>query len=58
MHTVTISLEPEVLCFYSRIARAMNLSVEQVLCDALFQLAGELSMDALNAASPSCEYFS
>lgn len=60
MHTITISLEPDVFCFYEKIAFAVHLPVEQVLSDSLFKLAGELSRDALNTTvpSPTYEYFS
>ncbi len=58
MDHITISLEPEVLCFYTKIAHVMHLPVEQVLCDALFTLAGELALDVLGADDASCEYFS
>ena len=44
---VRIALEPSVLHFYSRLAEAVGLPLEQVLGDALFKLAGELSLEAL-----------
>lgn len=47
MTQVTLTLEPAVVLFYKRIAHACNLPLEQVLCDALFKLAGELSLEAL-----------
>ena len=47
MLTLTISLEPEVAHFYQQIALQANLPVEQVLSDALFKLAGELSLEAM-----------
>ena len=47
MTQVTLLLEPSVAHFYSHIAQSMGLSLEQVLCDALFKLAGELSLEAL-----------
>ena len=47
MTEVTILLEPSVVLFYTNIANVMGLSLEQVLCDALFKLAGELSLEAL-----------
>ena len=47
MTQVTLFLEPAVVLFYTRIAESMGLSLEQVLCDALFKLAGELSLEAL-----------
>ena len=47
MTEVTILLEPDVALFYGNIAKAMRLSLEQVICDALFKLAGELSLEAL-----------
>lgn len=46
---VTISLEPSVALFYTRIAALTGRTLEQVLCDALFKLAGELSLEALHA---------
>ena len=47
MTEVTLYLEPVVALFYSRIADSMDISLEQVLQDALFKLAGELSLEAL-----------
>ena len=47
MTKVTLLLEPTVALFYSRIAEAMGLALEDVLQDALFKLAGELSLEAL-----------
>jgi hypothetical protein len=39
--------------FYTRIALSAGKPLEQVLADALFKLAGELSMEALhNRPSP------
>ena len=46
MEEVTILLEPAVVLFYSRIAQQADISLEQVLSDALFKLAGELSLEA------------
>lgn len=51
MTQVTLILEPAVALFYTRIAKNVGLSLEQVLCDALFKLAGELSLEALQADS-------
>ena len=47
MTQITLSLEPAVVLFYSRIAQQNNLLLEQVLSDALFKLAGELSLQAI-----------
>ena len=47
MTNITLSLEPAVALFYTRIALATGMPVEQVICDALFKLAGELSLEAL-----------
>ena len=47
MAEVTILLEPSVALFYTNIAELTGLSLEQVLSDALFKLAGELSLEAL-----------
>ena len=49
MTEVTLFLEPAVALFYSRIAEAMDLPLEDVLQDALFKLAGELSLEALKS---------
>lgn len=47
MTQVTITLDPAVLRFYNRVACAAGISLEQVLSDTLFKLAGELSLEAL-----------
>lgn len=47
MTKITLSLEPSVLLFYTRIAQNAGKPVEQVLTDALFKLAGELSLEAI-----------
>ena len=47
MMKVTLELEPAVAPFYTRVALSTGKSVEQVLSDALFHLAGELSLEAL-----------
>ena len=47
MTNVTLTLDPAVVLFYSRIAVSAGVTLEQVLCDALFKLAGELSMEAM-----------
>ena len=44
---ITLRLDPTVVLFYTRIANANKLPLEQVLSDALFKLAGELSLQAL-----------
>ena len=48
MVQVTLLLEPQVALFYSQIAGLAGIPVEQVLSDALFKLAGELSLEALH----------
>ena len=47
MTEVTLLLEPSVALFYSRVADSAGVSLERVLSDALFKLAGELSLEAL-----------
>ena len=47
MTEIKLYLEPAVIRFYSRIASSVGLPLEQVLSDALFKLAGELSLEAL-----------
>ena len=51
MTEITLTLEPAVVLFYSRIACSLGLPLEQVLSDALFKLAGELSLEALRTQS-------
>ncbi len=47
MTQVSLLLEPAVALFYTQIAESMGIPLEQVLSDALFKLAGELSLEAL-----------
>ena len=47
MTKVSLVLEPAVALFYSRLAQSVGLPLEQVLTDALFKLAAELSLEAL-----------
>ena len=51
MTQVTLNLEPAVALFYARIACSAGKTLEQVLTDALFKLAGELSLEALHKAA-------
>ena len=50
MTKVTLTLEPSVALFYTRVALCSGRTLEQVLSDALFKLAGELSLEALQSA--------
>ena len=47
MTKITLTLEPAVALFYTRVALAAGVSLEKVISDALFKLAGELSLEAL-----------
>ena len=47
MKTVTLSLDPAVVLFYTKIAEYAGKTLDQVLSDALFRLAGELSLNSL-----------
>ena len=47
MARITLTLDPIVVLFYNRIASSLGLPLEQVLSDALFKLAGELSLESL-----------
>ena len=49
MTKITLLLDTPVVLFYSKIAEHTGLPLEQVLCDALFKLAGELSLETLYA---------
>ena len=44
---ISLLLEPELVQFYSKVAASAGKTLEQVLADALFKLAGELSLQAL-----------
>ena len=48
MTAVTLILEPNVALFYTKVAQQAGVSLEQVLSDTLFKLAGELSLEALH----------
>ena len=50
MVPVTIVLDDTTAEFYARVAAAAERPVETVLSDALFRLAGELSLAALTKA--------
>ena len=50
MTEITLHLDPAVVLFYTRIADIAQKSLEQVLSDALFKLAGELSLESLKWA--------
>lgn len=47
MISYTISLDPAAARLYEQVARQVELPVEQILADALFRLAGELSLSSL-----------
>ena len=49
MTEVTLLLDPIVVAFYKQIAEAAGIPLETVLGDALFKLAGELSLEALKS---------
>ena len=50
MEAVTLILDPATAGFYREVARYAGVSLEQALADALFKLAGELSLQALHRA--------
>ena len=45
---VTILLDDAALALYGKIAERFGLPLERVLADALFKLAGELSLEAIH----------
>ena len=49
MTEITLLLDPAVVLFYTQLAKAVGLPLEQVLSDALFKLAGELSLESLKS---------
>ena len=50
MINISVPLDPAVVLFFSRLANSAEKPLEQVLSDALFKLAGELSLQALRSA--------
>ena len=49
MKEITIRIDNVIYEFYRRVGEtAGGISVEQVMTDALFKLAGELSLNAIN----------
>ena len=50
MEAITLILDPATAAFYRALARRAGVSLEQALADALFKLAGELSLHALHRA--------
>ena len=51
MKKVTINLDDAVYQFYQKVGNSAQRPVEQVISDALFKLAGELSLEALQNLS-------
>ena len=51
MPDISVSLDASTERFYRRVADAAGLTLEQVLSDALFKLAGELALEALSRHS-------
>ena len=47
---LTIDLDAAAAAFYTRVAESARLPLETVVADALFKLAGELSLHALHDA--------
>ena len=52
MTSFHITLDEAAALFYRRLAERLDRPVERVLADALFQLAGELSLEALHKKKP------
>lgn len=50
---IPLFLEPELALFYTRVAASTGKPLPQVLRDALFLLAGELSLEALEKSGHS-----
>ena len=48
MSCFTVVLVPKVEAFYRRIAAQAGLTLETVLSDTLFKLAGELALEAIS----------
>ena len=52
MAAYRIALDDTAAAFYRHLADRLGLPVERVLADALFKLAGELSLEALHRKKP------
>ena len=52
MTSFHIVLDEAAAVFYQKLAERLDRPVERVLADALFQLAGELSLEALHKKNP------
>ena len=48
MKELTIQIPDYLYDFYRKIGQQAGLPVERVVCDTLFKLAGELSLEALH----------
>ena len=55
MTQVNLLLDQSLVRFYSQIAEATGYPLEQVISDALFKLAGELSLEALENIHPDLQ---
>lgn len=53
MPTFSVTLDPATAAFYRTVADRAGLPAEQVMADALFKLAGELSLEALHRTQRS-----
>lgn len=49
--TYSIELDPTAAAFYEKVAAAAGVTIQQVLADSLYKLAGSLSLDAIVKAS-------
>lgn len=47
MKTVTLTVDDALYIFYEKVGRNCGIPAEKVMADALFKLAGELSLQAL-----------
>ena len=47
MQVYEIILDPAAASFYQKVAKTADLPIEQVLSDALYRLAGSLSVEAV-----------
>ena len=56
MYTYTVTLDPAAGAFYEKLALSAQKTTEQVLADALYRLAGNLSMEAILKAGKNQEF--
>ena len=53
MKRITITIEDSVYNFYRKVGENVGIAPDKVMADALFKLAGELSLNAIHKKNQS-----